>query len=457
MTLHQLASLFNLAGTGVVLVVSLTAIRKHPRPFFSHWLRAYGAGTALIVAELLVSFTERGTATSLVEDFICASAAWFFCQTARTLRGKPLPSAWFAPAMALSLIPCALVLLGGYGFVPATGPTVVVYALSQVYLGGVLIARQRAEQRRGVPWLGWPQAVLGVWVLGYPVVEASSFFVAGIVVSAVLDVLVGVGMLMYLLEEASDKLAERNAELVAALQHKRTFPSIVSHELRTPLAAIMGFHELLEDEIAGPLTAQQQEFLTQMQLSAAQLATLIDSLLDTFQLESGALNVQQEPVDLTFAIHEALLPLTPSVTAKSLVLTSEVPADLPLVRGDHQRIVQVLYNLAANAVKFTEVGGRLRVAARREGDRVRVEVHDTGVGITEAHLPLVFDSFFQGDGTLTRRYGGFGLGLSIVKALLVRMGGDVGVESRVGEGSCFYFTLALASDPARREPAELAL
>lgn len=448
MTIQQLASLFNLTSSALILLVSLTVIRTHPKPYFRQWLWAYGVNTLLLGVEFWCAFHARSTPLALGEVALCVTAGWFYCGTAATLLDLRLPIWEYAVLLAVALMQSGVSLALGVPYAYATAPTVVLFALSQILLGLVLLAQGRAGARTrvGNPWLGWPQLAIGVWIFLYPLTERSPFFFAGFLGSALLDILVGVAMLVFLLEQASEQLSDQNAQLVSALQHKRTFPSIVSHELRTPLAAIMGFHELLEDEVAGPLTDQQQEFLGQMRTSAAQLSSLIDSLLDTFLLESDSLHLHDELIDIESVIQDALLAFLPSIKAKSLHLEVAVAADTPPARADAQRVVQVLQNLLGNAIKFTDVGGSIRVRAQLTSGKVCVEVTDSGVGIPTNHLPHVFDSFFQGDGTLTRRYGGFGLGLSLVKALVHRMGGEVGVQSSTDTGSCFSFTLPAAGD-----------
>lgn len=246
----------------------------------------------------------------------------------------------------------------------------------------------------------------------------------------------------------TEELALRSAELKEANEHlkaldrlKTEFVNTVSHELRTPLTSIRGFSEFLEDEIGGPLSADQHAFVAQIQEGSIRLQQIVDDLLDFARLEAGTFRLVLREVDLSVQIREALSSLQPQAKAAALLLEAELP-DAPLrVHLDPHRIAQVLINLLNNAVKFTPPGGRIAVRVAREGAGYRVEVRDSGIGIAPENLVHLFQKFYQVEPSLTREFGGAGLGLSISKVLVEAHGGRIGVESAPGEGSTFWFSL----------------
>jgi PAS domain S-box-containing protein len=256
------------------------------------------------------------------------------------------------------------------------------------------------------------------------------------------------------LTRASRELARRTEELKRMQeldQLKSNFVHSVSHELRTPLTSILGFAEFLEDEIGGPLTAQQREYVMEIEAGTRRLERLVDDLLDFARIEAGTFTLKCQPADLGVRVREVVASLQPQARQSRLTLSlEEADGELPLVM-DPQRVGQVLINLINNAIKFTLPDGHITVRVRREpGPRggkprmLRVEVADTGVGISPDDVPKLFKRFSQLDNA--QRKGGSGLGLSISKVLVEAHGGRIGVESRLGEGSTFWFTLPIAPD-----------
>ncbi len=233
----------------------------------------------------------------------------------------------------------------------------------------------------------------------------------------------------------------------------------MSHELRTPLTGIIGLHELLDR--GGRLDERQREYLKLARLSAGNLLTLIDDLLDFSKIEAGHIEVERVDFDLVDCVEEPVNGLAARAHFKGLELLVDIAPDVPIrLLGDPHRIKQVLLNLVGNAIKFTEQGNiRVRVikmannsADSSDGDdtvRLRFEIHDNGIGIPHQKRQLIFEAFRQADSSTTRRFGGTGLGLTICRDLVNKMGGVIGVsdasdlQGNTVQGSCFFFELEL--------------
>lgn len=242
-------------------------------------------------------------------------------------------------------------------------------------------------------------------------------------------------------------LRQQNEQLKELDRLKSSFVSSVSHELRTPLSSIMGFAEFLEEEVGGSLSPEQHGFVAQLQAGAQRLNHLVDDLLDFARLESGDFRLMPREGDLTEKVRDIVTSFQPQARRAQLQLETTMPPSPVVVTMDAERIGQVVANLVGNALKFTPAGGKVTVAVLPDSSQVRVEVRDTGVGIAPEHLEKLFQKFYQVDPTLTREKGGAGLGLAIARALIHAHGGDMGVLSRVGHGSTFWFTLPLTHAP----------
>jgi PAS domain S-box-containing protein len=244
------------------------------------------------------------------------------------------------------------------------------------------------------------------------------------------------------LKQAQEDLIRRTIELEQAKAFDRlksSFVNSITHDLRTPLTTIRGYTEFLEDEVAGPLEPRQRDFVQEIERSAGRLEHLVNDLLDFARLEAGIFRLQAEPSDLRAKIDAIVDSLSPQAKAARLRIAVDAPASLPVVM-DPARIERVLMNMISNAIHFTPAGGTVLVRARRQGDHLLCEIVDSGIGIAPEDLPRLFQPFAQLEAGM-RRKTGTGLGLSISKALVEAHGGTVGVRSRLGEGSVFWFTL----------------
>jgi signal transduction histidine kinase len=226
----------------------------------------------------------------------------------------------------------------------------------------------------------------------------------------------------------------------------------MSHELRTPLSVITGYTDLLLEEDFGPLTPEQTTTLERVQTNAFELLDLINATLDMSRLEGGRLPMHWSTAALSDFVRDLAGEMRGLQEQTGLNFTWTVARDLPIVTTDAVKLKVVLKNLISNAAKFTE-RGTVAVGLRRCGDGVEISVSDTGIGIGADVLPIIFEPFRQGDSSYTRRYGGVGLGLYIVRRLLDLLGGSVAVESKPGRGSTFRVWIPTGNRALSRDEA----
>ncbi len=263
------------------------------------------------------------------------------------------------------------------------------------------------------------------------------------------------------LREAQAQLEQRADELQRASRYKSEFLANMSHELRTPLNSALILARLLADNAAGNLDREQVQFAESIYAAGNDLLNLINDILDIAKVEAGKLEVRPEPVAIGSVLQAMRTLFAPQAEAKGLALALEAAPGLPQqLSTDRQRLEQVLKNLLANAVKFTERGSvELRVEPDGPG-QLRFVVRDTGIGIDPSQHELIFEAFRQADGTASRKFGGTGLGLSISRDLARLLGGDLTVDSVPGQGSRFTLVLPLqapAAGTARARPAPAPL
>jgi signal transduction histidine kinase len=246
----------------------------------------------------------------------------------------------------------------------------------------------------------------------------------------------------------NEELARKNRELTHLDELKSDFMATMSHELRTPLTSIIGYSDMLLSGMTGELNEKQSVFVDSILKGGEALLSLINDILDLTKIEAGRLELNPESVDLRAALLGVLPVVKPRAQDKRIRISTFLPTDLPLVLADPAKFNQILLNLLTNGIKYTHDNGNVSVEARTAGEVVEIWVNDTGIGMAKEDQDRVFQRFTQIDSSATRTQGGTGLGLAIVKELVELHGGTIRVQSKLGKGSSFIFTMPISTKPA---------
>ena len=247
--------------------------------------------------------------------------------------------------------------------------------------------------------------------------------------------------------QMNDELQRLYRELETVSRHKSEFLANMSHELRTPLNAILGFSQVLEKRLFGELNEKQEEYVEDIRSSGDHLLSLINDVLDLSKVEAGQIELEVAPFSLRETVERGVVMVRERASKNGVALAAEIEPEVQIVSGDERRIRQILFNLLSNAVKFTPAGGRIDVAASLVDGHVQLAVSDTGPGIAREDLDRIFEEFQQTDAG-ARQHEGTGLGLALSKRLVELHGGRIWVESEVGVGSRFVFTLPVTQEVA---------
>ncbi|HWO92403.1 MAG TPA: HAMP domain-containing sensor histidine kinase, partial [Methylomirabilota bacterium] len=239
---------------------------------------------------------------------------------------------------------------------------------------------------------------------------------------------------------AAAELGRLNEELAQTSKAKSEFLANMSHELRTPLNAIIGFSEILAEKMFGDVNDKQAEYLQDILESGRHLLSLINDILDLSKIEAGRMQLEPAAFDLPSAIENALILVRERASRRGIRLGSTIDTRLGMISGDERKVKQVLLNILSNALKFTPEGGRIDIDARLHADRAEVSVTDTGVGIAPGDQEAVFEEFRQ-VGATDKKAEGTGLGLALSRRFIELHGGQISVQSEIGHGSTFTFTL----------------
>ena len=254
------------------------------------------------------------------------------------------------------------------------------------------------------------------------------------------------------LRDFATQLEKANQELKRIDEMKSEFVSVASHELRTPLAAIKNAVQLILQGKTGEINENQKNFLSMADRNISRLTNILNDLLNLSRIESGKIDLNFEELDPRTLIEFILSSLKPQADGKSLQLSIEIQRELPAVYGDREKVEQILTNLVGNAIKFTQEGGEITVSARpspRGRNKLAISVRDSGIGISEDQFEKIFEKFHQVEGSLHRSVSGTGLGLAITKGLVEAHHGEIWVESQIGKGSTFTFTLSISEGERR--------
>ena len=237
------------------------------------------------------------------------------------------------------------------------------------------------------------------------------------------------------------EIEEKGKQLAVASQHKSEFLANMSHELRTPLNAIIGFSEVLQERLFGDMNDKQAEYIDDILSSGRHLLSLINDILDLSKIEAGRMELESTTFDLPLAIENALLLVRERASRHGIKLHRAIDERLGDFTGDERKLKQILVNLLSNAVKFTPEGGQIKVDASIGDSAVIISVTDTGIGIAKEDQEAIFEEFRQASGNYAHKREGTGLGLTLTRKFVEMHGGRIWVESEVGKGSKFTFTL----------------
>lgn len=432
------ATLYNVAGVASILILSFLAGRTYPSAFFNNWTRAYLGGLILLLLEFSATRVGRPPWLVLSEIALVAAICWFFVQTGRILQGhETLPKRWGAMGVLASVALGGLLTIGQVSFTWTFGPFVMVYSALHVWLGYQLIRASRQAGSSGASYLGLPLIGSGVWFFSYPLVEPSSFAWLGYLVSAILNVLVGSGMLVFLVEDAARKLRLKNEELTQLDRLKTSFLDAMSHEFKTPLTSINTAAWLLRHKSPVPPTPFQTELIDTLQEQIQVLNRLLNDVLTYSAVANGSFSYEFTPRSMHELVEQVARAMRPSLERAHLEFVCVLPEGDVMAEVDGDRIKQVLMNLLSNALKFVPAGGEVRLVLSETPDTVVISVSDTGPGIAPEHQAQIFERFFQVRSGASKA-AGLGLGLSLSRAIVEEgHGGKLWLDKDVTVGSRF--------------------
>ncbi len=261
-----------------------------------------------------------------------------------------------------------------------------------------------------------------------------------------------------MIEQKIIELEEANIELQAMDKLKDEFLANTSHELKTPIHGIIGLTDSLLDGTCGSINDNSRHILSMISKSSRRLANLVNDILDFSRLKNSDIALDEKNIDLRSMTDAVVTILSPLLYGKDVKIINEIPDQWRFIRGDENRVEQILINIIGNAVKFTETG-HIKITSSSDNGRIAVSVEDTGIGIPPEKHQVIFESFVQSDGSISRKYGGTGLGLAITRDLIRLHGGEIRVESDTGRGSTFTFTLPAGDKkdlPVYASPADNA-
>jgi len=229
-------------------------------------------------------------------------------------------------------------------------------------------------------------------------------------------------------------------------QERNNYISVVTHELRLPMTSIKGYTDLLRQGVVGPLNEQQFSFLDTIRSNVDRMSALLSDLSDISRINTGRMVLDIKALEIEKALNEVLQSLKPAWAKKKQQVEADLPAVLPPVAADYNRLLQVMANLLRNAIMYTPEGGKVTIQAKTEGEQLRIEVVDNGIGIKSEDQARLFSPFFRSDDTYVRDQPGWGTSLHVSSKLVQIMGGSIGMYSQADSGCVFWFSLPLYGD-----------
>ncbi len=245
------------------------------------------------------------------------------------------------------------------------------------------------------------------------------------------------------LKKTQKKIKQQNVKLKKLDQIKSNFLNVTSHELRTPMSAIKGYIQMMMEQTLGNISEEQRNALNIVLRNIDRLDHLIQDILDISRLESGTLKLVPEKTNVKTMVEETVETMQSSADLKHITINAELEDKIPEITVDKERIQQVIINIISNAIKFSSDGSIIDVRSKEDKDFVLVEIQDFGRGIPKDKQKKIFETFFQVDSGMDRKFGGAGLGLAISRGIILAHGGEIWVESIVGKGSTFYFAMPI--------------
>lgn len=437
MQLDQFAHIFNVSGFAIVLAVSAAVLPTFARPYYRSWLGAYSFGFIFLSAETIATFVGRSAFLAALGLGSVLAMIWFLHRTRLLIEERPpIPGRWFFLLFVPAMLGIIWLLFLDQFNLAAVLPALLL-TVGYVMLGRSLLRHVNAASPQAVWWLGYPLIITGLLPLAFPLIVNTRLEWIGYYMGGLLNLLTGISMLVFLLQDAALQFQRKNEELMRLDLLKSNLISTMSHEFRTPLTAIKSASWLL-----GRMPEKSDDLIATLTGNVDHLDRLVSDVLDFSQMEAGLMRYRKEDASLSELARQVAQALWPLSQQKKVALTVSAPEPDVRAEVDVDKVGIVLRNLVSNALKFTPAGGSVEIRLADEGDQVVLAVTDTGIGIADEHQRQIFEKFFQVDNSATRKVGGTGLGLAISRAI-VEDGhqGSITVKSRPGAGSTFMVRL----------------
>lgn len=418
MSTEQLCTLFNIVGVLVPVCFSIGIAQFHQEPYFRSWTISYALLFLVLALEVFTQANGHPLFPTVIEVGMYLVSGWYCLKMGDELMGRAR-TGWPEIVLGAAMLVAYLAgTLAGLPFDQAFMPTIFFYIATQIILG-VHMVRSPERLARAKVWMGSLVIATGLWVLAYPILVHAGYVSAGFVISGVLHLVLGMGMMLFLLSDIAFRLQRHNDELKVVERLQGEFIGNMNHEFRTPLNAIRAAAWFLASSAeAERLSERQRETVGIVATNVERVIGLVNDVLDYSKIESGTMTYEHNVTDLNALLDKVVGSLSQLFETKGIELALELPDEAVIADVDARRIEQVVANLLSNALKFTRRGGHVSTRLAVQQENARIEVCDSGVGIAPENLERVFTKFYQVDGSTTRKAGGTGLGLSICKAII---------------------------------------